>query len=167
MKMKELLKQLASYNIWANQKIFETILALPAEKQTAEVHSSFKSLHLTILHMWDAESVWWQRMKLHERFVVPSENFNGTTEDVINGLMSQCRLWSGWVENASDHILDHVFQYKNNRKELVKMPLYQMLTHVFNHGTYHRGQLITMLRQLEVDKLPQTDFSLWVRNRNR
>ena len=165
MKMKELLKQLASYNIWANQKIFEIILALPAEKQTAELQSSFKSLHLTILHMWDAESVWWQRMKLHERFVVPSENFNGTTEDVINGLMSQSRLWSGWVENASDHVLDHVFQYKNSRKEQVKMPLYQMLTHVFNHGTYHRGQLITMLRQLEVDKLPPTDFSVWVRNR--
>ncbi|HEX6193906.1 MAG TPA: DinB family protein [Chitinophagaceae bacterium] len=163
--MKELLKQLAAYNIWANQKIFEVILALPAEKQTASLQSSFKSLHLTILHMWDAESVWWQRMKLHERFVMPSENFNGTTEDVINGLMSQNRLWSAWVENTSDHVLDHVCQYKNNRKEQVKMPLYQMLTHVLNHGTYHRGQLITMLRQLEIDKLPQTDFSVWVRNK--
>ena len=39
-----------------------------------------------------------------------------------------------------------------------------MLHHVFNHGTYHRGQLINMLRQLGVEKLPQTDFSVWTRS---
>jgi len=40
-----------------------------------------------------------------------------------------------------------------------------MLTHVFNHGTYHRGQLITMARQLGVEKLQQTDFIIWSRKK--
>ena len=40
-----------------------------------------------------------------------------------------------------------------------------MLHHVFNHATYHRGQLINMLRQLGVEKVPQTDFSFWVQNK--
>jgi uncharacterized damage-inducible protein DinB len=159
--MKELLKQLAAYNVWATQKVADAALALPEEKQLAEVPSSFKSIHTTFLHMWDAESIWWQRMKLHERFVKPSDNFNGTTRDAINGLMSQSRLWEEWVRNVSDFALDHVFQYRNNKKELFKMPIYQMLTHVFNHGTYHRGQLINMMRQLGMDKAPQTDFSVW------
>jgi uncharacterized damage-inducible protein DinB len=163
--MKELLKQLSTYNIWANQKIIDVVLALPEEKQLAEVASSFKSVHTTLLHMWDAESMWWQRMKLHERCIRPSENFKGTTLDAINGLMSQSKLWEGWVANAPDHMLDHVFQYYPNKTELVKMPIYQMLAHVFNHGTYHRGQLINMLRQLGIDKLPQTDFSAWVRRK--
>jgi uncharacterized damage-inducible protein DinB len=163
--MKELLKQLAAYNVWATQRITDVILSLPEEKQKAEVASSFNSLHTTILHIWDAESIWWQRMKLHERFVRPSDNPKGTTRDVINGLLSQSKLWEGWVSNASELSLDHVFQYYNNKKEPVKMPIYQMVLHVFNHSTYHRGQLITMLRQLGVEKLPGTDFVLWVRNK--
>lgn len=163
--MKELLKQLAAYNVWANQRITDTILSLPEEKQKAEIVSSFNSLHTTILHIWDAESIWWQRMKLHERFVRPSDNAKGTTRDVINGLLSQSKLWEGWVSNASELSLDHVFQYYNNKKEPVKMHIYQMILHVFNHSTYHRGQLITMLRQLGIEKLPPTDFALWVRNK--
>lgn len=163
--MKELLKQLAAYNVWATQRITDVILSLPEEKQKAEIASSFNSLHNTILHIWDAESIWWQRMKLHERFVRPSDNPKSSTRDVVNGLLSQSKLWEGWVSNASELSLDHVFQYYNNKKEPVKMHIYQMISHVFNHSTYHRGQLITMLRQLGVEKLPGTDFVLWIRNK--
>ena len=55
--MKDLLSQLAAYNIWANQKLLEIILALPGEKQKQEVPSSFRSLYTTVFHMWDAESI--------------------------------------------------------------------------------------------------------------
>ena len=163
--MRELLRQMATYHIWANQRILDSVLSLPEEKQLSELPSSFNSLHKTILHMWDAESIWWQRMKLHERFVIPSENFKGTTRDVVNGLMSQNRLWESWVANVNDHMLEHVFEYRNNKREQVKMPIWQMVLHVFNHGTYHRGQLVNMLRQLGVEKIPQTDFSVWVRSK--
>jgi uncharacterized damage-inducible protein DinB len=163
--MKDLLQQFAAYNIWASQKIMEMILALPEEKQMDEVPSSFNSLYKTVLHMWDAESIWWQRMKLHERIIIPSENFNGTMKDVVNGLMQQSTQWLDWVSNASDIALDHVFQYQNTKKEQFKQPIYQMVLHIFNHGTYHRGQLINMLRQLGVEKLPQTDFIVWSRKK--
>ena len=112
--------------------------------------------------MWDAESAWWQRMKLHERLIIPSETFNGSMPDIANGLLNQSRQWKEWVAAASDLSLDHVFQYYNSKKEAVKMPVFQLLLHVFNHGTYHRGQLVNMCRQLGVEKLPRTDFSLWV-----
>ena len=160
--MKELLKQYATYNVWASQRIFDVIIALPEEKQLAEVPSSFTSLFKTVLHMLDAENIWWQRMKMQERIAVPSENFTGSFQELANVLLQQSRQWEEWVSSASDLSLDHVFQYYN-KKEHFKMPVYQMIHHVFNHGTYHRGQLITMLRQLGVEKLPQTDFSLWTR----
>ena len=163
--MKDLLQQFATYNIWANKKIMELVLSLPEEKQMAEVPSSFNSLYKTVLHMWDAESVWWQRMKLHERLIIPSENFKGTTKDAVNGLMQQSHQWFDWISSASDIALDHVFQYQNSKKEQFKQPIYQMLLHVFNHGTYHRGQLINMLRQLGIEKLPQTDFVVWSRKK--
>jgi len=161
--MKELLKQFATYNTWANKKLMDVILDLPAEKQMAEVPSSFKGLYSTTLHMWDAESIWWQRMKLHERIVIPSENVKGKMKDIANGLLQQNQLWEDWVKNASSHSLEHVFQYQNSRKEQFKQPIWQMVLHVFNHGTYHRGQLVNILRQLAVEKVPATDFIIWSR----
>ncbi len=163
--MKELLVQFAAYNIWASQKLIDLILSLPEEKQLAEVPSSFNSLYKTVLHMWDTESAWWQRMKLHEKIIVPSENFNGTMKDVTNGLMQQSVQWHDWVSNASENALDHVFQYQNSKKEQFKQPVFQMILHVFNHGTYHRGQVVNILRQLGIEKVPQTDFIVWSRGR--
>ncbi|HQV53985.1 MAG: hypothetical protein IPH34_10720 [Chitinophagaceae bacterium] len=163
--MKELLKQMAVYNVWAHKKIMDAVLSIPVEKQKAEIPSSFSSLEKTILHMWDAESIWWQRMKLHERLMIPSENFKGTTVEAVNGLLSQSALWEAWVNNVSDNMLEHVFEFRNKKGDQIKMPIWQMLTHIFNHGTYHRGQLVNMLRQLGVKKIPQTDFSLWSRGR--
>ncbi len=163
--MKDLLRLLAGYNVWANQKLLELINTLPEEKQRQELPSSFKSLYATVLHMWDAESVWWQRMKMQERVIFPSENFKGTMQDVNNGLLQQNQQWQDWVNNASDLALEHVFQYYTTKKELFKQPVYQVILHVFNHGTYHRGQLVNMLRQLGVEKIPQTDLIVWSRKK--
>jgi len=163
--MKELLKQYAAYNIWASQRILDVILCIPEEKQQTDVPSSFNSLYKTVLHMWDAESIWWQRMKMHERFIIPSENFTGSMQDMAHGLLQQSKQWEEWVSNASDLSIEHVFQYQNTKREVFKMPVYQVLHHVFNHGTYHRGQLINMLQQLGVEKLPQTDFIVWCRKK--
>jgi len=48
---------------------------------------------------------------------------------------------------------------------MYKQPVCQMILHVFNHGTYHRGQLVNMLRQLGIEKIPQTDFIVWSRKK--
>ncbi|HEX3165678.1 MAG TPA: DinB family protein [Chitinophagaceae bacterium] len=163
--MKELLSQLAAYNTWANHKLLEIILALPEEKQKQEVPSSFRSLYTTVFHMWDAESIWWQRMKLHERITRPSDNLNSSMKDVSNGLLQQNQQWQEWVDTSTEPMLDHVFQYYSQKKESFKQPIFQMMLHVFNHGTYHRGQLVNMLRQLGIEKIPQTDFIVWSRKK--
>ena len=165
--MKELLKQYAAYNIWATQKITDIILSLPVEKQLAEVPSSYSSLYKTVYHMLDAESIWWQRMKLQERITRPSENSNANTEDVVKNLLLQSKWWEEWISNASDLSIEHVFQYQTQKAEQYKQPIWQMLLHVFNHATYHRGQLINMLRQLGVEKLPSTDFIIWARGNKK
>jgi uncharacterized damage-inducible protein DinB len=165
--MKDLLKQYAAYNIWATKMIVDIILTLPEEKQMQELPSSFNSLYKTVLHMWDAESIWWQRMKLQDRFIIPSDNFKGSMTDIGYGLAQQSKLWQEWVSNASDMAIDHVFQYQNSRKEQFKQPIYQMLLHVFNHGSYHRGQLVNILRQLDIEKIPQTDFIVWAREKKK
>lgn len=163
--MKEILKQLAAYNLWANKKLTDCILALPEEKHEQELSSSFPSLYKTLLHMWDAESGWWQRMKLYERVVFPRDQFSGSLAELVAAYAKQSKLWEEWIGAASDAALEHVFLYQNTKQEQFKQPVYQMILHVFNHGTYHRGQLVTMLRQLGVEKIPGTDFILWSRGK--
>jgi uncharacterized damage-inducible protein DinB len=156
--MKELLVSYTSYNCWANQELTKIILNLPIEEQEAEVKSSFPSLKATIIHMWDAETAWWQRLKLQENLVLPSLTFHPTTEEAIHGLLQQNRSWVDWVQQASVLQLEHVFAYQNSKKEQFKQPVWQMLLHVYNHGMFHRGQLVTILRQLGKEKIPQTDY---------
>jgi len=163
--MKEIILQYATYHTWANQLLFNTILSLSEEQQRAEVRSSFPSLYKTLLHMLDAESIWWQRLKLQEKIERPSDSFSGDMQALSQQLQQQNRLWQDWVSNASEAALQHEFIYFNSKKERFKQPVYQMLLHVFNHGTYHRGQLVTMLRQLGIDKIPSTDFIAWSRKK--
>ena len=162
--MKTLLQQYAAYHTWANQKLTELILTLPEELLQKEVPSSFPSIHLTLLHMWNAESTWWQRLKLQENINPPANYFKGDTREIIQHLLQQNKMWEEWVNNSSEMSLDHVFKYHSTKREPFKQPTYQMLLHVFNHGMYHRGQLVTMLRQLGQTKIPQTDFIVWSRN---
>jgi uncharacterized damage-inducible protein DinB len=163
--MKELFVQYAVYNTWANSLLVATIEALPAEQQQAEVKSSFPSLYKTVLHLLDAESIWWQRIKLQEKITVPSENFTGSMDDLSKQLFIQNKQWQEWVSSLNENGLQHEFIYMNSKKERFKQPVFQMLLHLFNHGTYHRGQLVDILRQLGVEKIPATDFIVWSRKR--
>jgi uncharacterized damage-inducible protein DinB len=161
--MKELLVQLATYNLWANQLITDAIRQLPEEVQHQEIKSSFPSLFKTVLHVWNAENIWWQRMKLLEIITPPDRDFQGNFEDLSQKLLQQDKQWMDWISKAQKHMLDHVFEYHNLKGELFKQPIFEVLLHLFNHATYHRGQLVTMMRQAGIEKIPATDFIVWSR----
>ncbi|UEG48488.1 DinB family protein [Ferruginibacter lapsinanis] len=162
--MKELLSKYASYNAWANKKIFDRAGLLTEEQVRQEIASSFPSIYKTALHLLDAESIWWQRIKLTELVVVPSQHFTGSFSDLVVELNEQSGKWESWVKAASDNQIQHVFAYQNSKKEQFKQPVNEVLLHIFNHGTYHRGQIVTMFRQLGIDNIPQTDFAFYMRN---
>ncbi|HEY0752060.1 MAG TPA: DinB family protein [Chitinophagaceae bacterium] len=164
--MKIILSQYAAYHQWANQLIIDRIQKLPSELHDKKVPGSFPGLQATLLHIWDAESIWWQRMKLQENIIVPSANFTGGINEISKSLMFQSRQWQEWISNAQEHMFDHEFIYYNTKKEKFKQSVYQVILHVFNHGTYHRGQLVNILRQLDVDAIPQTDFIIWSRKKS-
>jgi uncharacterized damage-inducible protein DinB len=163
--VKELLTQYASYNVWANERLCSLIMTLPEELVHQTVVSSFPTIHKTLLHVWDAESVWWQRLKLSENVVWQSTIKEYSIEEVIMGLQQQDKLFVEWITDATVAALEHVFAYQNSKKEQFKQPVFQMLLHLFNHGTYHRGQLVTMLRELGVEKIPPTDFIVFSRRK--
>ncbi len=161
--MKELLQQYATYNIWANKILFERASKLNEEQVHREIASSFSSVYKTVVHMWQAEDVWWQRLKLVENPVYLSESFTGDFNEAITALAKQSQQWAAWVDSATENQIAHVFAFIRN-KEQFKMKVNDMLLHLFNHATFHRGQLVTLLRQLgETEKIPSTDFSTFSR----
>lgn len=163
--MKQLLKQYAAYNLWANKKLLGRISEFAEELCTREIPSSFTSINKTILHLWDVEQIWWQRLNLAEHVIWPSSAFKGTSQELFSQLLSSSQQWVQWVEKANDVNLEHVFAYQNSKREQFKQPVYEVLQHLFNHQTYHRGQVITMLHTLKVEKIPATDFILFCRSK--
>lgn len=163
--MKEVLQQYASYNLWANQILLKPVLALNETQQQQTVASSYGSLQATLLHMWDAESICWQRLKLQEQIIIPSVMQQPTVQEIANGLIDQSRQWEVWVKQSKENMLQHVFGYHNSKGAYFKNPIWQTVMHLFNHQTYHRGQIVTMLHHLEIKKIPNTDFIGWCRKK--
>ena len=160
--MKDVFVQLSLYNCWANRQLLDYIAAIREELPQPQGTGSGSLLSI-LLHMWDAESVWWQRMKLFERIDRPGSGFDGHLEQLSGLLQAQNRQWAEWVSVSGEHVFAHVFQYWNSNREQIKQPIFEMLLHLFNHGTYHRGQLVLILKQMGCKKVPKTDFILWSR----
>lgn len=161
--MLQLLKDYAAYNAWANQVLTDAILEMDEHTHQQIVKSSFPNLYATVLHMWDAESIWWQRMEGHAQLLIPSKEFNPTMKEAVNGLLNQSREWSNWVNRVTEDQLLKEFSYKNLKGEAFHSGVWQVVHHLLNHGTYHRGQLVTMMRELGAVVIPATDFIHWYR----
>lgn len=164
--MHQLLKQYASYNVWANHRIIYHLLQMPEQTWMQQVPSSFNSLLKTILHMWDAESIWWQRMRNHEKLVIPSQAFDPGMKDACNGLLHQSMQWEQFVDQQlNDEVLLSNLYYQNSKGEQFSQQVYFVVMHIFNHSTYHRGQMITLMHNLGETNLPQTDFIQYTRRK--
>ncbi len=161
--MKDLLLQYAQYNQWANKLMIDAILQLKAGAADKEINSSFPSVRRTVLHSWGAESIWLQRLLLAEHPVWHGDDLAITIEDACKRWQADSASLVNFVERQyDDRALQHVVEFYDRQKKTYKMPVYHVLQHVFNHATYHRGQLVTMLRQLGVTKIPATDFEAFV-----
>ena len=163
--MKKVILQYAAYNVWANQRVADCITNLSDDQLHKEINSSFNSIYKTFLHLWDVESVWWQRVKMQEVVEWPGLKFTGSVLELAANLMHQSKQWKEWIDISTETVLEHEFIYKNSKREQFKQPVYEVLQHLFNHQTFHRGQLITMLRQVGVEKLPGTDLITFLRKK--
>ena len=156
----ESIRELYGYNRWANARSLEAAAAVSTEDFTREVGGSFASLRGTLAHMYGAEWIWLQRWKGISPRQLP---FSLEFPDVAS-------IRSRWqaVENERQVFLDaldparlaEVLSHVNLQGQTFAYPLRRMLQHVVNHGTYHRGQITTLLRQLGAAPLA-TDLLLY------
>src|SRR6516165_6856812 len=155
--MKELFDQYAGYNVWANKKLLDAVAELDEAQQHREIASSFNSLYKTFFHVWSAGTIWWLRFQ-QQNSPVSGDPFNHSMKTLSDGLQHLDMEWQGWVSSKDEANFIQKIEYRNSKGDKFHEPIYQVLLHLFNHSTYHRGQIVTMLRQLGLEKIPQTDF---------
>lgn len=161
--MKELLKQYTKYNIWANERICWMMGKANFELLDKEFKSSFTSIRKTAYHMWDAESIWLKRLAGKSLKEWPSEKFSGGFLDFQNEFLGGSGKLFMYVLNKDTKQLEQNLKYKNIKGEQFTNKIAHIIQHLCNHGTFHRGQIVTMLREAGQTDLVPTDFIAFIR----
>ena len=155
--MKEYLIRLARYNVWANAQLSNWLLQISEEQWAREFGGSFKSLSTTALHITSAEKVWFERLEGDPKEFL-SVSFQGDRDDVLAVWKMASQNLENYVATISDEVLNEKFTYRNLKGDVFIRERYQALAHVFNHSTYHRGQLVNYLREVGFAGVGSTDL---------
>jgi uncharacterized damage-inducible protein DinB len=161
--MKESLLRLQRYNAWANARFIEVLGTLSEAQLDTEIISSFSSIRKTVQHTWGAEDIWLQRLQRVASPVWNGLNTQISFSEVLTNWRATSESLIAFAESLDEAAFSdtiHVVSLKGATSEDV---IADVLQHVANHGSYHRGQLVTMLRQLGFSTIPQTDFIAYAR----
>ncbi len=160
--MKNLIDNYIDYNLWANKRTAEMLTSIDKSLLDAEVKSSFSSLRKTVHHIWDAELVWMARLKKELVNWPPSAQF---VDPAIDDFLKTSEAFYRYVKCQGDNFLNQIAEYKDSRGTQHSNTHAEMIMHCMNHGTYHRGQIVTMLRELGVTTIIGTDLIIYFRSK--
>lgn len=150
--------ELANYNNWADAHVIDWLTQIDEQQWEQEITSSFNSISHTVLHIVGAKKIWVDFWTKRPDPVYLSSYFNGTKDELIS-------LWQkasedlrqfidSYPEEEYNRLIDVI--YPNGKK--TQLEFWQTLPHFVNHATYHRGQLVTMLRQAGFTNFINTDL---------
>jgi uncharacterized damage-inducible protein DinB len=157
-----MISKYAAYNVWANNRLFEVAATLNLEQLDTEIISSFRTIRKTLYHIYDAEQIWFERMKQVQQIDWPPSKHLAPTFELTSLVKSSENLQK-LVEEMGSVGLTSFTIYKDLKGNEYQTSNADIFHHVFNHSTFHRGQVVTMLRQLDVTSIPSTDFITYVR----
>ena len=155
---KQYFKELAEYNLWANTTVCNWIEQITDEQWNHEMVSSFTSIRQTVLHIISAEKAWVERFEGNDNIVWLQSEYNGTKEEHLALWKTTSSNLKTFIDGFEEEKLLSNLNFKRLNGASYSMPFYQLFAHVVNHGTYHRGQLVTMLRQVGFEQITSTDL---------
>ena len=159
--IKDLLLSYARYNLWANRELLKGLIQVDVAWLEQETNSSFKSVKQTAFHIWDAEYVWLHRFK--------GQSLPFMTKDLpaatpIESFIEGAEKFVEYVEGQENSFFTGVTIFKDLSGKEHSMDNAGMLMHCMNHSSFHRGQIVTMIRSLGfAGELPRTDMIVYLR----
>jgi uncharacterized damage-inducible protein DinB len=151
------IRELYDYNDWADQRVLAAAAKLDQGAFTRPLGNSFSSVRDTLAHILSGEWIWLERWQ--GRFptaLLNADNFP-TVDSLRKRWMTVSKDCEAFIETLSAGNLQSSLAYLNRAGERFAYPLWQQMTHVVNHSSYHRGQVTTLLRQLGAEPVG-TDF---------
>jgi uncharacterized damage-inducible protein DinB len=156
-------RMLADYKRWANQRLFDSLAALPPGEVNKERVSVFKNMIGTLNHLYVVDCIW--RAHLEGR----GHGFK-TSHDLLHPELAELRQaqkdidrwYCDWSERQTDASLDKPVEFSFVSGEGGIMSAGAILMHVVNHASYHRGWVIQMYFEIPVMP-PVTDLPVYLR----
>jgi uncharacterized damage-inducible protein DinB len=150
MQLKQYLETLYDYNYWANHRYLEVAETLTEEQLFQKQGHSWDNVHTVFMHMMNSENWWLQRWNgISTRPAFTREEFPtlASLRDHWTGLETDIR---SYVASQTDESLLRMVTYKNPKGESFTVPLWNMMAHLPNHNTHHRGELAAMFALMNV-----------------
>lgn len=144
--------EMFNYHTWANQTILRRIKELPASVLLQEVHSSFPAIANALSHIYAVDQMWYLILTGTEmpealQATLPLNAAVLDTVDEYANIYAQLTgHYQDWFSSRSD--LEQSLLLNNPYTGIRETRLSEIVLHLVNHGTYHRGNISTMLRQL-------------------
>lgn len=161
----EYLQLLVDFHYWARDRMLLAVEPLTPEQYARPMGNSFSSVRDTLNHIYHAEWIWYSRWNGVSPTAFPSP-------DDLPDLAALRAQWTdlernlrAFLQNGGASGLAKVIDYKLMSGKEGASPLWQVVAHVVNHATYHRGQVTTMLRQLGATPAQSTDMITFFRER--
>ena len=156
--------ELFDYNAWANRTMFDAAQALPPEQYFRDLKSSYGGVHGTLCHIVWAEQLWLHRWLGKPVPAVPQGKDLASLADVRGRWEEVEAGRERFLRDLTDAKLADTVAIKPTTGGEYRHTFGDMFRHAVDHSSYHRGQIITLMRQLGV-KPPSTGLILFCRER--
>jgi len=159
-------QELFAYNAWANRRFFAALAALPlpAELYFRDLKSSHGGIHGTLCHIVWAEELWLNRWLGKPNPAVPQGRDLATLHAAEARWEALETARAAFLAGLSAARLDDTIEVRPSAGGAYRHTFRQMLAHGVDHSSYHRGQLVTLLRQVGVTP-PNTGLIVFYRER--
>jgi uncharacterized damage-inducible protein DinB len=156
--------ELFAYNAWANRKIFDAAAGLPEEQYSRDLKSSHGGIHGTLAHIVWAEQLWVSRWRGAPPPAVAQGRDLASLADVRARWEEVEAERGAFLRGLTAAGLEETRAVKPSTGGEYVHSFRQMFRHAVDHSTYHRGQVVTMLRQVGVVP-PSTGLIVFYRQR--
>lgn len=153
--------ELFDYDRWSAERQRDAIHALSAEDYARNLGSSLGGVRGTLVHIHAARMVWHARWAGEPRPTLPTEADLPNLADVETASEKLQTRIQELLAGLDDKKLMTPFPYLDREGNQRQFLLGQQMRHLVNHGTYHRGQLTTMLRQLGAEPVRSIDLTAY------